>query len=163
MGQMRLIRWKPLAIAGIAAFLVAAAGGALTEVGPWFGSLIRPWFQPPNWVFGPAWTTIFALCAVAAARAWTVADDDRQRSRLIALFAVNSILNVGWSLLFFKLHRPDWALVEIAFLWASIVSLIVYIRRFDWPAAVILVPYLVWVSFASVLNWEVVRLNEPFG
>ena len=82
---------------------------------------------------------------------------------ILALFLVNAILNVGWSLLFFRLQRPDWALIEVAFLWLSIVALIVAIAPLSRLAAWLLAPYLAWVAFAAVLNFAIVRLNGPFG
>jgi translocator protein len=76
---------------------------------------------------------------------------------------LNAFVNVLWSLLFFRLQRPDWALAEVGFLWASIVLLIVVFSRWSRAAGWLLVPYLLWVSFASFLNWTIVQLNAPFG
>ena len=82
---------------------------------------------------------------------------------VISLFALNAFLNITWSLLFFRLQRPDWAMIELGFLWLSIILLIIYCGRFSRTAAAFLVPYLVWVTVAGVLNWDIVRLNAPFG
>lgn len=82
---------------------------------------------------------------------------------MLALFGLNAGLNSLWSLLFFKLQRPDWALAEVGFLWLSIAALIACIRPHSLLASRLLYPYLAWVSFASVLNWSTVRLNSPFG
>ena len=142
---------------------VLGAGGALTEIGPWYGSLRRPSFQPPNWLFGPAWTAIGVLTAWAAVDAWVGAPDGAAKTTIIVLFAVNGLLNIGWSLLFFKLRRPDWALIEVVPLWLSIAALIVAFAPFAGRACWLLAPYLVWVGFAAYLNRAVVELNRPFG
>ena len=148
----------PLAVAAIGWAIVAMTGGALTDIGPWYRSLIKPSWQPPDWLFGPVWTTIFILAAVSAALAWRAAGET-QRRMVAILFVANGILNVLWSLLFFHLKQPLLAGFEVVLLWASIVALIVYLRRFSRPAAWLLVPYLLWVSFATVLNWTIVALN----
>lgn len=151
--------WLPILVAGGCAVLVAAIGGTVTEIGPWYRSLTKPWFQPPDWAFGPAWTLIFALAALSAAQAWRDAPSQEAREWLIGLFALNGFLNILWSLLFFKLRRPDWALIEVVLLWASILLLIVVLGRYSRTGALLLVPYLIWVSFAAYLNLAVVRLN----
>jgi len=152
-----------IAVAVGAVVVVAVVGGLMTEVGPWYDSLRFPRLRPPNWLFGPAWTLIFALIAAAGVIAWDAAPDAAARRTLIALFAINGLLNVGWSPLFFKLRRPDWALIEVIPLWLSILALIVFIAPYAPNAAGLLAPYLAWVTFASWLNWRVVQLNAPFG
>ncbi len=156
-------RWKPIACAAVAALAVAGLGGAATEIGPWYFSLHKPWFQPPDWAFAPAWTVIFACAATSGVFGWTDAPDGIMRIGMVVLFALNAALNVGWSWLFFRRRRPDWALREVALLWASILVLIVVMAPWSTPAALFLVPYLLWVSFASFLNWTIVSLNAPFG
>ncbi len=154
---------QPLLVAAALALAVASIGGALTDIGPWYRQQAKPAFQPPDWVFGPAWTLIFALCAVAGAHAWSRAYGRYARRRVVTLFAVNAVLNVGWSLLFLRLQRPDWALAEVGLLWLSIVALIMVLGRQAPRLRWLLAPYLAWVSFATVLNAAVVRLNAPFG
>lgn len=152
-------RYRPvLAAAGIAV-IVAIVGGLTTDIGTWYDSLIKPSWQPPDWLFGPAWTTIYATVVAAAALAWNASENTTQKQNLLILFLLNAVLNVGWSLLFFRLQRPDLALFEVAFLWSSIVLLIYACLRRSKLAAALLVPYLLWVSFAAVLNAEVLRLN----
>jgi translocator protein len=107
--------------------------------------------------------TIFALCAAAGVIGWRRAPSRAQRGLMVMLFALNGFLNVFWSLLFFRLHRPDWSLFEVPLLWLSVLALIVVLTRFAKPAAWLLVPYLVWVTTAALLNWQIVRLNGPFG
>jgi len=144
------------------ATVVLGAGGALTEIGPWYVQLRKPSWQPPNWLFAPAWTLIAILAVVAAVLAWDAAPGAAGRAEIIALFVANGVLNIAWSLLFFKLSRPDWALVEVALLWLSIVALMVGLASMSVRASWLLLPYLLWVSFASVLNRKIVQLNQPF-
>ena len=159
--------WKPVAVAALAAVLVAAIGGFATEIGPWYRSLVKPSFQPPDWLFGPAWTVIYAFTVLSAAKAWVAVadrpDSNRLRRWIVGLFAFNIVLNILWSLLFFTFRRPDWALFEVVFLWASIAALIWTMWRVSRPAAWLLVPYQTWVTFASILNIAVVQLNAPFA
>ena len=154
--------WRPVLIAAGVALFIAGLGGTLTDTGPWYQALRKPPWQPPDWLFGPAWTMIFALATVSAVYAWRSAESRVQREWVIGLFALNGFLNVLWSTLFFALRRPDWALIEVAFLWLSILLPIVAFWRFARPASLYLLPYLVWVSFAAFLNLTVVRLNGPF-
>jgi tryptophan-rich sensory protein len=148
-----------LLVAAGGAVLVAGLGGLATDIGPWYRDLRRPSWQPPDWVFGPVWTLIFSLIALAGLRAWRAAPEGAGRRRLLALYAANGVLNLLWSVLFFTLKRPAWALVEVVFLWASILALVVVSGRHSRLAGWMLLPYLAWVSFAAVLNWAIVRLN----
>ncbi len=145
------------------AVILGSAGGLLTTIGPWYRDLKKPAWQPPDWLFGPAWTIILGLAAWAAVLAWDGAVDDAGQRTIIALYAVNFAFHLLWSPLFFKLRRPDWAMIEVPFLWASVLALCIGLREFSVLASWLIVPYLVWVSFASVLNWAIVRLNGPFG
>ena len=153
----------PVAVAAVSAIGVAVLGGLMTELGDWYYGLQQPPWKPPDWLFGPAWTLIFALAATAGVATWRAMPLKAQREWLLVLFALNGFLNVLWSLLFFRLQRPDWAQFEVAFLWLSIVVLIAFVVRYSRRAAWLLLPYLAWVSFAALLNGAVVRLNAPFG
>lgn len=153
----------PSVLAALAALAVAMLGMTMTDLGPWYRSLSQPSWAPPDPVYGAAWTLIFALIAGAAVLAWRAAPSRRAVETLIGAFALNGFLNVLWSLLFFRLQRPDWALGELVLLWLSIVLMIVVTGRDSRSAALLLLPYLAWVSFAGVLNWEIVRLNGAFG
>ena len=155
-------RWKPVLIAAAAAMFVAVLGGLMTDLGPWYVNLKQPAWKPPDWAFGPVWTTIFALAAAAGVIGWRRAPSRPDREWLLALFASNGFLNVFWSLLYFRLHRPDWAMAEVPLLWLSVLALIVVLARFAKPAAWLLAPYLVWVAIAAMLNWQTVKLNGPF-
>lgn len=156
-------RAKPILVAALLAIVVAALGASATNLGPWYANLRKPWFQPPDLLFGPAWTVIYALTAMAGVMAWNRLRDRRAKLRILGFFALNAGLNVLWSELFFRFHRPDWALIEVVAFWLSIVLLIAVVWPISRVAVAALAPYLAWVSFASVLNLAVVLLNTPFG
>ena len=153
---------KPILVAAAAALLVAGLGGLMTDIGAWYLSLKQPAWKPPDWLFGPAWTIIFAFAAASGVTAWRAAPDRASRDWLLALFALNGFLNVLWSLLYFRLRRPDWALMEVCFLGLSVVLLMLVLGRYARKASALLVPYLLWIVFAGLLNWATVRLNGPF-
>lgn len=153
--------WVAVLTAAGAAIVVAGLGALATDLGPWYHALRKPAWQPPDWLFGPAWTVIFALAALSGYLAWRSLPDLAGWARIVGLFSVNGILNILWSVLFFGLHRPDWALAEVVALWLSILALIVVIAPYSKAASVLLVPYLAWVGFAAVLNLAVVQLNFP--
>lgn len=152
-----------LAVSVACAIALAVAGGVLTEVGPWYRALRKPRLQPPDWLFGPAWTLILGMAAVAAAFAWTGAPTVGDRALVVALFAANCLFHFLWSPLFFKAKRPDWALAEVPLLFLSVAALIVGTAPYSAAAPWLLAPYLVWVGFATYLNYAIVRLNRPFG
>ncbi len=145
------------------AFATASIGGSLTVLDSWYYSLVQPSWKPPDWAFGPAWTTLFGLMAWSGVVGWRAAQSigGRLPLKLLGLWALNGLLNIGWSLLFFKLQRPDLAVIEVAFLWLSIAGLLVHLRSYAPRAALLLLPYLAWVSFAAALNAAVVLLNTP--
>ena len=154
---------SPWLLAFVLSYATAGIGGALTELGPWYYALRQPDWKPPDAAFGVVWTTIFTLCAISGALAWRAAETAAQRRRVLVLFGANALLNIVWSAIYFKLQRPDWALIEVAFLWLSILALIVGLWRLSRWASALLLPYLVWVSIASMLNLATVQLNGPFG
>ena len=155
-------RWTVIVIGGGVALLVAFAGGMLTVVGPWYEGLRFPSWRPPNWLFGPAWALIFTCIASSGIMAWEGADSVEQRNLLIGLFAINGVFYVLWSAFFFRLQRPDWALVDLVLLWLSILSLVIVTFRISQTAGLLMCPYLAWVSFAGLLNFKIVQLNWPF-
>ena len=148
--------------AAIITLLVLGIGGALTTVGPWYWNLRKPSWNPPDWIFGPAWTLILVLAAWAGVLAWTGADP-AGRARIAVLYVVNIVFHMAWTPLFFNMRRPDWALVEVPFLWLSVLALMVGLAPFSAAAPWLLLPYLLWVSFAAYLNLTIVRMNRPFG
>jgi benzodiazapine receptor len=153
------IRHPYLALAGwIAACFAASAIGAFFMPGEWYAQLSKPAWNPPNWIFGPVWTALYLMMAVAAWRIWRLGGFGGQRRPLI-LFFIQLALNAAWSPLFFGLKEPGLAFAEILVLWLAIVLTIAAFRRADRLAAGLLVPYLAWVSFASVLNFTLWRMN----
>lgn len=153
----------PILIAGIIASMVAVMGATITEIGPWYHSLIQPRWAPAEAAYGVAWTAIYAFTALAGVTGWLATPRRAEREWLLGLFALNGFLNILWSLLFFRLHRPDLALIEVVGLWLSVVALIVVIWRRTMAGASLLLPYLAWVTFAGYLNMTIVRLNGPFS
>lgn len=154
--------WLPAIVGALSAVVVAALGATMTDLGPWYQALHKPPWQPPGWLFGPAWTVIFALTALSAVTGWRTAPTAAQRDWIVIWFALNGVLNITWSALFFRLRRPDWAAAEVALLWLSILCLMVGPVRHSTPARLLLLPYLAWVTFAAALNVAIVRLNGPF-
>lgn len=159
---MNTTRLRTLGVALALSYATAGIGGALTELGPWYFALRHPDWKPPDVAFGVIWSTIFTLCAISGTLAWQAAGTRALRQRVALLFGSNALLNILWSALYFKLHRPDWSLIEVVFLWLSIAALIVGLWRVSRWASVLLLPYLVWVSIASALNFATVQLNGPF-
>ena len=163
MSERRKPFLKALIAAALASSLVAAIGATLSQVGPWYWGLTKPSWTPPDFAFGIIWTLVFGLITISGAYALSTAPDYASRNRVVTAFAFNGFLNIVWSLLFFRMQRPDWALIEVVPFWLSIVALLWLTVRHTRIGAVLLIPYLVWVSVAAFLNWEVVRLNGPFG
>ncbi|MFO1191244.1 MAG: TspO/MBR family protein [Rhodoferax sp.] len=155
-------RLVPVLVAAGAALAVAGLGALMTDLGDWYRQLVQPAWKPPDWLFGPAWTLIFGLAATAGVAAWRQAPDKASREWLLALFALNGFLNVLWSLLYFRLRRPDWALLEVGLLWLSVLLLILVLGRYSRQARWLLLPYLAWITVAGALNWGTVQLNGPF-
>lgn len=141
---------------------VGFAGSMYTApaIGNWYAGLQKPPFNPPNWVFMPVWTALYAMMAVAAFLVWRAGFENRWTRPALLAFVVQLGLNFLWSLLFFGRQQPFYALLDIAALWIMIVVTMVLFLRVSRPAGLLLVPYLAWVTFASVLNFELWRLNR---
>ena len=151
-------RQRPVLVAAVLAIAVAALGASATDIGPWYQALRKPSWQPPDLLFGPVWTLIYALTAYAGVLVWRGSGPPR-RMQIMGVFALNALLNVLWSELFFNFHRPDLSLIEVVPFWLSIAWLMVAVGSVSRRAVWLLVPYLAWVAFAGVLNLAVVRLN----
>jgi tryptophan-rich sensory protein len=155
-----------LLIAVAVPLIVAAVSGIATSrgVATWYPTLVKPPFNPPSWIFGPVWTVLYVTMGVAAFLVWRRGlDAEGVRTALLA-FAIQLGLNGLWSVLFFGMRSPGWALIEIVVLWLAILGTILLFRRVDPVAAMLLLPYLAWVSFAAVLNWSLWWLNRaPAG
>jgi tryptophan-rich sensory protein len=156
----RARRWVGLGISLAIAFAIAGIGGAATgpSIETWYAGIPKPWFTPPNWVFGPVWTILFVMMAVAAWRVWEARGWQGARVAL-ALYGIKLVLNALWSVLFFGLHRPDWALVEVLVFAGAIAATLVAFWRIDRFAGWLMAPYLAWAVFAAVLNARIVQIN----
>ena len=153
----------PFDAGALALFLVAcigggAASGLATPPGEWYASLAKPAWTPPGWVFGPAWTLLYMLMALAAWQVW------RRRSATdvrmpLALFAMQLALNLAWTPIFFGMQRPWLALVEIVLMLAVILATTASFVRVSRTATLLMLPYCAWVSFATALNWAIWRMN----
>lgn len=135
-----------------------AAGGIASQPGEWYAALSKPSWNPPNWVFGPVWTTLYVMMGVAAALAWPGRATRAGRVGFL-LFGLQLALNALWSWIFFRWHRLDLAFVELTVLWVTILGTIIAFRRIRPLAGHLLLPYLAWVTFAGVLNFSIARLN----
>jgi translocator protein len=146
-----LIGWLLLCFA-------AAAGGALFMPGEWYAALNKPAWNPPDWIFGPVWTALYTMMAVAAWLVWRRGGFAGQ-GRPLGLFLAQLALNALWTPLFFGLRQPGVAFAEILLLWVAILATLLAFWPVSRAAAWLLAPYLAWVSFAAVLNGTLWRLN----
>ena len=150
--------WQALAGWFLICFM-AAAFGSLFIPGQWYASLNKPAWNPPNWIFGPVWTLLYVMMALAAWLVWRRGGWAAQKYPL-GWFLIQLALNAAWTPLFFGLKNPSLAFGEILLLWLAIAATLVSFRRVDKAAAWLLAPYLAWVSFAALLNLTLLRLNR---
>ena len=142
----------------LATCFAAAFLGTMFMPGEWYAGLRKPAWNPPAWVFGPVWSALYTMMAVAAWLVWKRGGFAAQR-RPLALFLAQLVLNAAWTPLFFGMQRPDVAFAEIILLWLAIATTLLAFRTVSRAATWLLVPYLAWVSFAAVLNGALWRLN----
>jgi tryptophan-rich sensory protein len=157
--------WCAQAFALVGALLLcyaaAGVGGLLTAAGMrdgWYAQLAKPDWTPPDWVFGPVWTVLYTMMAVAAWLVWRQPNAPGRNVALV-LFAIQLALNPFWSALFFAMHSPGAAFAEITLLWLAIAATALSFWRVSTMAFMLMLPYLVWVGFAGVLNWALWQLN----
>jgi tryptophan-rich sensory protein len=143
----------PLAVGGISGFFT------VTGVESWYQTINKPSWNPPNWIFGPVWTTLYLMMGVALFLIWKSDSSDILKRTAIILFAVQLLLNFFWSFIFFDQQQIGWALVEIIALWLFIFMTIFAFGNISKIAAWLLVPYISWVSFATILNYTIWKLN----
>jgi tryptophan-rich sensory protein len=141
-------------------FAAAALGASFTRLRAeqWYQGLHKPAWTPPDWFFGPVWTVLYAVLAVAAWLAWQSAGRIRARVPLF-LFGFQLALNVGWAAIFFSLRNPGLALAAITLLWVAVVATAAAFARLSWPAVAVLVPYIGWVTLAVVWNFAIAQAN----
>jgi tryptophan-rich sensory protein len=143
----------PMVIGGFSGFLTA------NSINGWYSTLQQPTFNPPNWVFGPVWTTLYLIMGISLYRIW-ILPVSKERSLAIGVFVGQMILNFFWSLIFFRWHLIGVALAEIILMWVMIATMILRFKKLDAAAGLMNVPYLLWVTFASVLNGAYYFLNS---
>ena len=154
-------RWLPLGLFLVLAFAAAAIGALATVTGieGWYATLQKPAWNPPRTLFGPVWAVLYVLMAVATWQAWNSGDAKRAR-RTVSLYSAQLTLNALWSVLFFGLHRPGVALIEILVLWVVLLVILFRYWRIKRSAAALWLPYVLWVSYAAVLNGAIWSLNR---
>lgn len=157
------IDFKKLAISIVGSLMTGVVGSFFTSssISTWYSTLDKPSFNPPNWVFAPVWTTLFILMGFAAYLVWNKRSvfQERKKKQALQIFVLQLGFNISWSILFFGFKSPVMAFFEITVLWLSILVTIFQFKKFSRLAAWLLVPYLLWVSFAGVLNFAIWALN----
>lgn len=151
-----------LAVSLMVCLLAGAVGSFFTfaSIPTWYAGLKKPFFSPPNWLFGPVWTILYIMMAVAAYLIWQKGLANSKVQTGLELFAIQLVLNLCWSIIFFGLRAPLFAFVEIVTLWLVILFTIQKFSQISATAGWLLVPYLAWVSFASILNFSIFLLNR---
>ncbi len=145
----------PVAVGAVSGFFTTA------EIPGWYQTINKPTWNPPSWLFGPVWTTLYVMMGIALFLVWKSNTGEALKRKAITLFAVQLILNFFWSFIFFNQQQPGWALVEIIMMWLAILLTIFAFAKVDKVAAWLLVPYISWVSFATILNYTIWKLNAP--
>ncbi|HUC02105.1 MAG TPA: TspO/MBR family protein [Candidatus Paceibacterota bacterium] len=153
--------WLKLIIAVVVSEAAGVIGSIFTvsAIPIWYATLAKPALNPPAWIFGPVWTTLYLLMGIAAFLVWRKGWNSKGVKAALSLFAIQLILNALWSIIFFGLHSPAWALIEIIAMWIVIVATITAFSKISRSAAWLLAPYILWVSFALYLNYSIWRLN----
>ncbi len=140
----------PLTVGGISGFATSSA------ISTWYAQLNKPSFNPPNYLFAPVWTVLYLLMGISL----YIITDKGFINKMVLIFALQLALNFAWSFVFFYFHQPGWAFAEILLLWVCILFMIISFYRVNVWASLIQVPYLLWVSFAAILNFSIWMLNK---
>lgn len=153
--------WLKLIIAILIPVTVGGLSGFFTanNVGTWYTTIQKPSWNPPNWIFGPVWTTLYILMGIALYLVWKADSTNFFKKLAIVFFTLQLVLNFFWSFIFFQQHQMGWALVEIIALWLAILASIFSFANISKTAAWLLVPYIAWVSFATILNYTLWKIN----
>ncbi len=151
--------YKKVALMVIIAELAGAVGSLFTipSISAWYGTLSKPLFTPPGWVFGPAWIILYALMGIAAGIVWHSKSKDKHEA--LVIYGAQLFLNVLWSVIFFGFHALLPALIEIFMLWAAIAATLVTFQRISKKAGMLMWPYILWVTFAALLNYSIWAMN----
>lgn len=142
----------PLIVGGLAGYATSS------NISNWYIYLNKPWFNPPNYLFGPVWTALYILMGASLFMIWK-SPSGKFKTQALIIFSIQLLLNFSWSFIFFYFHQTGWALVEILLLWISIASMIYAFYRVSRPSAYLQIPYILWVSFATALNGAIWFLN----
>ena len=158
---MDTINAKKLAAAIGICLMAGVVGSAFTfeSITTWYAGLIKPELSPPNWIFGPVWTTLYIMMGVSAYLIWMKGWKKNEVKRALDVFGAQLILNTFWSIIFFGFKNPQYAFIEITVLWLAIAYSIERFYRIEKRAAYLLIPYLMWVTFAAYLNYSIWILN----
>ncbi len=132
----------------------------VNSISTWYTTLVKPGFNPPNWLFGPVWTLLYLLMGISLYFVWQKGTADPHIKIALLMFAAQLVLNILWSILFFGMRSPMLGLIEIALLWVFILLTITNFYHISKPASYLLIPYILWVSFAAVLNLSIFLLNR---
>ena len=140
----------------VTCFAAAGIGGAVTtpKIASWYAALTKPSWNPPNWIFGPVWTTLYICMAVAAWLVWRQ-DGVSGATLPLTLFGIQLVLNVLWSCIFFGLEKPGHAFIEVLLLWTAIAATMIFFWQRSSAAGILFLPYLAWITFASILNFTI--------
>jgi tryptophan-rich sensory protein len=159
---MKLNNFSKLVIAIVVSELAGAIGSLFTisAIPTWYATLQKPALNPPSWIFGPVWTTLYVLMGIAAFLVWKKGWERKEVRTALSVFGLQLVLNALWSIVFFGLHSPAWALANIAALWIAVIWTMFVFYKISRPAMYLLVPYIIWVSFASYLNYSIWILNR---
>lgn len=125
----------------------------------WYTTLTKPALNPPGWIFGPVWTTLYALMGISLFLVWNKGIHQKNVRLAVLVFALQLTLNAAWSIVFFSLENPGWAFLNIITMWLTIVWTMILFYKISKPAMYLLIPYILWVSFASYLNFSIWMLN----
>ncbi len=158
---MRINNFAKLIISVLFCLSAGFIGSAFTtpSIPTWYAVLNKPSFNPPNWLFAPVWTTLFILMGIAVFLIWQKGLKKKGVKNALIIFLFQLVFNTLWSFLFFKFHSPFWALIDIAVLWILILLSLIKFWKINKAAGILLIPYLLWVSFASILNYVIYKLN----
>ena len=159
--MVKLKSFFKLIIAIVIPELVGGIGSLITisAIPTWYATLAKPALNPPSWVFGPVWTTLYLLMGIAAFLVWNKGWDRKDIRKALGVFLLQLVFNAAWSIIFFGLHSPFWAFMDIIAMWLAIVWTMMLFYRISKPAMWLLLPYILWVSFAAYLNYSILMLN----
>ena len=155
------INYAKLVVALVACLAAGAIGSIFTAgaIPNWYAALNKPDLAPPNWVFAPVWTTLYILMGIAAYLVWDKGWKNKDVKVALDLFGAQLVLNIFWSIIFFGMKNPLYAFIEIIVLWLAIALTISKFNKIEKNAAYLMVPYIIWVSFAAYLNYSIWMLN----